>query len=137
MSQFYPGSKQVMRVNPGVRSPADDEGLFIGKPCLVVGDEEYFTIGSLAFAINRAAGTIRKWEADGIIPKPTRRKAGEEQRDKRGRRRIYTRKQIMGLRRIAREEGILETNAYGAWKSLDSTRFKDRAKKLFEQLEKE
>ena len=72
--QYYPGSKQLMG-RPGVPPMPSDEELFLGTPHLTVGDDEYFTIGSLAFALNRSAVTIRNWEDDGIIPKPTRRKA--------------------------------------------------------------
>jgi hypothetical protein len=69
---------------------------------------QLFPIGSLAKALHRKANTIRSWIDKGWIPKArfvtgpikgTRGDAG---------RRLWSRKQIEGMARIAEEEGLLD-----------------------------
>ena len=64
---------------------------------------EFFDITALSIALKRAPTTLRRWETEGVIPKSTYYKGN----DPRGRRRLYTRAQIEGMQRIAREEGML------------------------------
>ncbi|MEV4454387.1 hypothetical protein [Microbispora sp. NPDC049633] len=99
-----------------------------GKPT------KFYGIGALARALNRQSDTIRKWETNGWIPKPTAVFNGKDPRDaisaKHGRRRLYTREQILGLVKIAFEEGILEPHA----RPITETDFTARAKRLFADL---
>ena len=104
-----------------------------GKTMLVQGKpKQFYTVGSLASALNRRSVTIRKWESEGVIPNATYFKPAE---DKRGRRRLYTEEQILGLRELAKQEGLLEPNGNGKWKAVNETKFKERALALFVELE--
>lgn len=135
---YYPGSKQKQK-NYGPdyeppRSAADDDpnlgpSVFYGVHGKTV---EFFKVGSLAAVLHRKPVTIRKWETEGIIPKTPYVAPSE---DTRGRRRLYTREQIIGLRNIAAEEGILFPSAGGSWKPVLQTDFKAKAEKLFKELE--
>lgn len=137
MTDYYPGSKQKVRnYRRDPLPPLDDtEKLDLGTPRIysVHGREvEFFTLGVLAFALNRKPVTIRKWEADGVLPKP---RAVTPVSDPRGRRRLYTKGQILGLVKIAEEEGILLPSALGKWRDVTKTRFTERAVELFKTLE--
>ena len=81
----------------------------------------------------RSADTMRSWEERGWLPKPTAVFPGRDPRSaasaKHGRRRLYTRAQMIGLYKIAGEEGILEKHA-----RIESSNFPRRAKKLFIDL---
>jgi hypothetical protein len=138
----YPGSKKPVKTftksalsGAGVLEAPVQWELGEGKKMQANGKEyEFFTIGDLARLLNRKPVTIRKWEAEGVIPKavyimPSKIK------DTRGIRRLYSRQQIEGLVVIAREEGVLEPNANGKWKSIEETDFRQRAYDLFVQLE--
>src|SRR5690348_4515453 len=132
----YPGSKNPVKTfdNPRASTPPPDT-LGAGKRMMVGSRElEFFTIGDLARALNRKPVTIRKWEAEGVIPKAVYIKPSEI-KDKRGIRRLYYREQVEGLVGIAREEGVLEPNANGKWKSIEETDFRQRAYDLFVALE--
>jgi len=89
---------------------------------------EFFTIGHLANALMRSSMTIRGWEAQGIFPKPSFIVGGA---DRHGRRRLYTRKQIEGVARIAHEEGILDNRR----RFIKQTRFSERCFELFKTRE--
>src|SRR5256885_3786242 len=65
---------------------------------------EFYTIGHLAAALMRTAGTIRYWESRKLFPKPAFTVNGK---DRYKRRRLYTRSQIEGVIQIASEEGLL------------------------------
>lgn len=139
MSEFYPGSKQKVRTFETPSEPRSEATFkeFMRKPRLgtIKGNEiKFYTIGELADALNRKPVTIRKWEADGFIPKAT---FIAPSGDKRGKRRLYTEAQILGLVQIAREEGVLEPNARGSWKPVTETNFRARAIELFTRLAKE
>lgn len=134
--RYYPGSKTPIKEYDDKKAPdpepADEFGR--SRTFLVKGEpREFYGVGNLAAALNRKSVTIRKWESDGIIPNATFILPSE---DSRGRRRLYTRAQIEGLQEIAREEGLLEPNANGKWKAIEATQFKDKALKLFRELEK-
>lgn len=94
-------------------------------------DAELFTIGALATALNRKPVTIRKWETNGWLPKARYmlRKGSSIQ----GQRRLYTREQIEGLVRIAREEHVLD-DPKSLRTSIETTRFPERAKALWKEL---
>lgn len=128
---FYPGSKQELRTfSEAGESPAEDDLFFLDKPIikLIQGEPtELFTVGQLALALNRKSGTIRLWERNGTIPKPV---YTVQKDNKYAKRRLYTRPQVEGLRKIAIEEGILTDTT----RHISKTKFADRAKKLFIDL---
>lgn len=143
MTAKYPGSKMPIKTfdtlasPPKPRSQETFEEFILGKPetFLVNGKpQEFYKLGSLAGALNRKQVTIRKWESDGVIPNPTFILPSRT-KDVRGQRRLYTKEQIMGLRTIAEEEGLLETTAGGQYKKIEQTNFRERALKLFKDLE--
>lgn len=128
--EFYPGSKERRQARP---ADTPEAPLDLGTPWVleVHGfDVEFWPIGSLAAALKRQPVTIRKWERDGIFPPPGWSKAGKD-KDVRGKRRIYTRQQIEGAVRIAREEGVLEP---GPRINIAKTKFTERVIALFKQL---
>lgn len=133
LGDYYPGSRERRSVNHVPDGEPDAPELGTGTVYEVRGiDVEFFKIGDLARALNRQAGTIRKWEEDRILPRPFS-KTGRD-RDPRGRRRLYTRAQIEGIWRIARDEGVLDP---GPRINLRKTQFTQRVEALFEQLRKE
>lgn len=131
LDDFYPGSRERRQVNrPRLEA---EEPLDLGVPRIetVAGwDVEFYTIGVLASVLNRSPVTIRNWEADGILPTSWSKPGA----DHRGRRRLYTRKQIEGIVRIAREEGVLEP---GPRIGIKATDFTARVTALFRQLREE
>lgn len=139
MVRYYPGSKMQAKVyGDDYVSPADQEhdDLDIdwkGEVFSVGGKNiELFGIGQLASALNRRSVTIRKWETEGFIPVATYSLSGA---DHRGRRRLYSKEQIMGLRRLAADEDLLYPNANNKWKSVYATDFKRKATELFKSLQ--
>lgn len=132
LTDFYPGSRHpiVRHPNRNTEAPKDLDRWDAKPKVLQVGgeDKEFFTVGQLGMALGgRKPVTIRKWERTGVIPKPTFRKPSD---DPRGQRRLYTRDQVEGMRRIAEEEGILTTHA----KPITQTRFTERVIALFRVL---
>jgi len=89
--------------------------------------EPLFTIGALAAALERDSNTMRAWITKGWLPAAQYRKKTS---DVRGRRRYYTRKQIIGLVQIACEEGLLNSRR----RSPGQTHFPQRAQDLFDRL---
>lgn len=84
-------------------------------------DYEMFTIGEVAGKLDRESQTLRKWEANGIIPRTKfQNKAG---------RRLYTKEQVEALTRIAEEEGISQGVDFKA------TKFSKRIHEAFTQIE--
>lgn len=124
----YPGSRHPLTVP---QRSANNRGWDERPKVKVVNGEsmEFFTTGQLAQALGREAVTIRKWERDGIIPKPMYHKSGSGG-DPRGRRRYYTRDQVEGIQKIAFEEGLLK----GDQRSIKATRFTERVIDLFRML---
>lgn len=138
MTGYYPGSKQQVKIYdtqlPEISGTNESSYSWLSNPrkLFLNGKEvEFFTIGELASALNRKPVTIRKWEADGIIPKATYIAPSG---DKRGKRRLYTKDQILGMIQIAWEEGLLEPNVNGSWKSIGETNFREKAVRLFKEL---
>jgi hypothetical protein len=130
---YYPGSKQK-RPQTGIAGaevdPAgQDLPLASGTVYLLNGrDVELFTIGQLAAVLNRSATTLRRWEADGTLPRSGYTKPSK---DPRGRRRLYSRAQIEGIYAIAKDEGVLENGS-----TLKGTQFANRVLALFQELRK-
>ena len=120
----YPGSKQALIDYAAPVVPDEEAELVtaLGEPYRHLRYQgvltPFYSIGSLARALNRKPVTLRKWEAAGVLPQPDFAVHGV---------RLYTREQIAGLREIAREEGILEET----WHAVHTTNFRDRAKELF------
>lgn len=128
---FYPGSKRKRGLTPAPEPLPEIEEYEItgGKTYLVGGQPvELFKIGTVAAALNRRPVTIRKWEVHGVLPRSPYKMPGI---DDRGSRRLYTRKHIEDLRRIAAEEGILSPNANGKWKAVEATKFTEKAEQAF------
>lgn len=126
-NKYYPGSTTPINT---VRPERDRVGDWDEDPRFykVSGVEiEFFTVGHLSKALGRKPVTIRKWEADGVIPKPTYQRNSE---DPRGRRRLYTRAQVEGIVEIARQEGILKSHN----RPIKNTMFTERVIKLFKEL---
>lgn len=134
LDRYYPGSTQrIKRHTPeeGEQGWTDfvlQETVGLPKIYTVNGkDVEFYTVGQLAQALGRKAVTIRKWENDGVIPVATFNAPSD---DPRGRRRLYTKEQVVGMVQIAKEEGILTET----WKPINKTDFSKRVKELFERL---
>lgn len=134
MREFYPGSKIERKIyspdkEPEAETPYD---LGAGREFLIgTKVTRLYSIGVMARALNRASGTLRLWEESGVIPKPTLILPSGTPN---GKRRLYTEEQIMGLRRIAREEGILSPNENNKWAAVEKTRFRERALELWREL---
>ncbi|MFI6495924.1 hypothetical protein [Nonomuraea typhae] len=95
---------------------------------------DLYTIGALAKIIGRKPDTVRGWENFGWLPQPTDNYTGRDPKNpasaRHGRRRLYTRDQIIGIYMIAKDEGILEKHA----KPITHTNFTKRVIKLFQDL---
>lgn len=127
MSEFFPGSRQPLTPPAG---PPDPLAGVKGQTFPIGGREvELFTITELSRVLNRKPVTIRKYEREGIIPKATYVKNGQN-KDPRGKRRLYSREQILALWQIAMEEGIL----YDMHKRIQSTQFKTKALAAFKEI---
>lgn len=117
-------------------APEDTEEIDFpkGKILTVAGREvECFTTGQLATILGgRSAITIRSWEAEGILPKSGYAKPGRDG-DVRGRRRYYTRNQIIGIVDIAKAEGVFFP---GPRINIRQTRFTARVENYFRELRK-
>lgn len=136
LGEFYPGSKEkrafaqipVDRASPAQQVVHD---LGPGIMLLVNGVEvEFFKIGQLAAALNRQPGTIRMWEATGILPPSGYVKPGKD-RNVQGKRRLWTRRQLEGVIRIALEEDVWHPSV---GRKITSTQFTERVTALFKAL---
>lgn len=110
LESYYPGSRERRQTVPTLPASAVEPDL-LGEPTILVlrGREvEFFTIGQVARALGRSAVTLRSWEAKGILPTTGYHTVS---RDPRGRRRLYTRPQAMGIIRIARELGVMGSSS--------------------------
>lgn len=135
LEEYYPGSREKREVNHVTGSPADEPpGLGTGALLLVKGREiEFFGITDLARILGRQSGTIRAWEQRGIIPASGWTKPGRDHGD-RGKRRLWTRAQVTGIWRIARDEGLLDPRPRT---SIQATSFTPRVTDLFRHLREE
>lgn len=101
-----------------------------GKKFSIGGREvELFTISDVAELLNRRPVTIRKWEEKEFIPRATFSKPGAN-KDPRGRRRLYSREQVVAMVTAAESEGILHNpNA-----QIATTQFKAKVWAEFKRL---
>lgn len=128
MSEYFPGSRQPIPGSPA--GPRDLLGGLEGKPFTISGKEvELFSISQLAEVLNRKPVTLRLWEQKGFLPKATYVKPGKD-KDPRGRRRLYSREQVLALVQIAEEEGIL----FDLHKQISKTQFRAKALHAFREI---
>lgn len=124
---YFPGSRQPVT---GLAPPKDPLGGATGKSFTIGGRAvELFTISQVAELLRRKPVTIRKWEEKGVIPKATYSKPGAN-KDPRGRRRLYSRDQVLALVTIADAEGIL----YNPHAQISQTNFKAKVWAEFKRL---
>lgn len=128
MTQTYPGSTTPVGTAPEPSTSMRPEEILEGLRArrVQVGGQEVvmYGIGELATALGRKSVTMRKWEEVGIIPVATfMLNPGTEQ----GRRRMYSAAQVIGIVRIAAEEGIL----YAPRNAIKDTQFVGRVQELF------
>lgn len=128
--QRYPGSRQVRKSVTRQRERPVEPGWDASPKVYKVNGvpTEFFDIGALAKALNRRPPTIRQWEAEGVIPKAVYSKGAGN-----GRRRLYTRAMVEGMRAIAEEEGLLRNE----YQPIKTTRFTQRVYNLFVDLLKQ
>jgi hypothetical protein len=121
LDQYYPGSRERRQTVPASRPSAVEEVDLLGDGTVMTvrGHEvEFFTIGQVARAINRKAGTLRAWEDRGILPESGYVKRGK---DVRGDRRLYSRAQAEGIIRLAKASGVMDAESrrplhdFSAW----------------------
>jgi hypothetical protein len=108
----WPGKKRpVNRPEPSLAEESDAD--WDARPVVYIYNgvsREFFTIGHLADALGRSPVTIRSWESKGLLPKsPYRspRPRGESLPGVAKGKRLWTRDQIEGIMRLAREEGVI------------------------------
>lgn len=129
--EFYPGTNRqivaraVTPQAPAAQGRSEPEAWDAHPREYIVHGQvvEFFPIGALAKALGREAGTIRRWEAEGIIPVSLWRAPSESVH---GRARLYSREIIEGMVQIALEEGVLTRG-----RPVGDTRFKERVYELF------
>lgn len=106
---YYPGSKRKRRAVAGVEAPESSTvEPWDTHPQMIRIDgkvTEFFQIGALGTALCRSSNTIRRWISDGTIPPASYRMNSASIK---GQRRLWTRAQIEGMVRIAREEGLFD-----------------------------
>jgi hypothetical protein len=120
LGQYYPGSRERRQTVPASRPSAVEEDLLGKGTVMLLGgrEVEFYTIGQLARAINRKAGTLRAWEDKGILP-PSGYQKGSK--DPRGVRRLYSRDQAEGIIRLAKASGVMDAESrrplhdFSAW----------------------
>jgi hypothetical protein len=132
----WPGKKRPVN-RPEASATVEPEGYdgWDKKPVVYVyggTSREFFTIGHLADALGRSPVTIRSWESKGALPKsPYRspRPRGESLPGKESKgKRLWTRAQIEGIIRIARDEQVIFNN------KPPTQRFTQRVADLFREL---
>ena len=111
----WPGKKRPVNRPAEVATP--ESGCYDGwdkKPVVYIHggvSQEFFTIGHLADALGRSPVTIRSWESKGLLPKSPYRSPRPRGETLPGRRssgkRLWTRDQIEGIIRIARDEQVI------------------------------
>jgi hypothetical protein len=128
LEQLLPGPspiKERKEVQLAVAESWDDKPFIFAVGGV---EQEFFSIGHLAKALNRKPGTLRKWEENGIIPRTPYTKPSV---DPRGRRRMYTRAMVEGIIKITKEEEVWLPDK---GRRLSETRFQPRVLELFHSL---
>jgi hypothetical protein len=124
---YFPGSRQPITPISGPKDVLEGR---TGKVFTIGGRAvELFTISDVAELLNRRPVTIRKWEEKGFIPKATYAKPGAN-KDPRGRRRLYSREQVIALVTLADAEGIL----HNPHAQISQTNFAARVLSEFKRL---
>lgn len=109
LGQFYPGSRERRQTTPVLPAPVVEDELGEGTILYLHGTAvEFFTIGQVARAIGRTSGTLRAWEARGVLPKSGYQTSSD---DPRGVRRLYTRAQAAGILRLAKDCGVMDADS--------------------------
>ena len=125
LESYYPGSRQKRQTVTPLSAPVVEDELGPGTIYVVDGrDVEFYMIGQLAAALGRRPGTLRKWEAEGILPPSGYLKPSH---DPRGIRRLYTKQQVLGIIQIAKDTGVMYAHGTLA-------EFGSRVKELFDEL---
>lgn len=98
---------------------------------------EFFTIMALCEALGKSPVTIRKWIAKGWLPKARYRLPSAEGPTSLGGKRLWSRAEVEGILKIAREEGIIRTVEDGMNVNyipyLKRTNFVQRVKDFWEE----
>lgn len=133
--EYYPGTNRqivapAISVPAAAEAPPDPDRWDAHPRDYTVNGKvvQMFPIGALAKALGRETVTIRRWEAEGIIPVSLWRHSSESSY---GKVRLYSRELIEGIAEIARDEGVLTRG-----RPINSTRFKERVYDLFVQVSK-
>ena len=125
LESYYPGSRERRQTVPAPSAPVVEDVLGPGTIYVVDGrDMEFYMIGQLAAALGRKPGTLRKWEANGILPPSGYLKPSN---DPRGIRRLYTKQQVLGIIQVAKDTGVMYSHGTLA-------DFGRRVKALFDEL---
>ena len=130
--ETYPGSTQKRR--PSAAERKAEEKAARGwdanpmKRTVSVGAKkvsmEFFPIGALGKALGKKPVTIRLWIRKGWLPKPSYATAPISSGAINASRRLWTRRQIEGIVKIAKEEGV-----YGQWRpDVEGTNFVHRVR---------
>jgi DNA-binding transcriptional MerR regulator len=128
----YPGTNRQVVAKTVTVEPESDPDRWDAHPRqYTIGGRvvDFFPIGALAKALRRRPTTIRRWEAEGIIPVSLWRSPSEHER---GKVRLYSRELVEGMIQIAREEGLLDHTR----KQIDQTEFRARVYALFTKIAK-
>lgn len=136
--ETYPGSQQPLRsaqrrMDALVGTEDWDVDQFRQRLVYRGQPTDFFTIGALAVALGRQPGTIRDWEDMGYLPRAPRRTDSDDRRH--GKRRLYTREEILGLKQIAEAEGLFERTERNVFRArVADTGFPAKARQLFDEL---
>lgn len=109
----HPGKRPPINRANGVSDTTDTQ-VWDEKPTFYLFggvEREFFTISQLAMALGRSVVTIRSWEHKGLLPKTPYRSPRPKGEMLPGvvpkGMRLWTRDQILGILRIASEEGVI------------------------------
>ena len=131
----FPGKRKPLN-RPDVTPVVQDEFRWDENPKIILHNgfaKEFFTIGHLASALNRATVTIRSWEKKGVLPKSPFRSAPPRVSTVNGEpkgKRLWTREQIEGIVQIAKEEACIVDER----QSPPTEKFTRRVQELFTEI---
>lgn len=131
----FPGKRRPLN-RPDVTPSGQDEFRWDENPKTILHNgvaKEFFTIGHLALALNRATVTIRSWEKKGVLPRSPFRSPPPRVSTVNGEpkgKRLWTRSQIEGIVQIAKEEGCIVDEK----QSPPTEKFTTRVQTLFNEI---